>query len=137
MDGGRFKVGYGKLIVKAYMARDALPVEGALVRVEGIDEGVSDDYHSRFTDADGITEEIELYAPPRRYSASPGALEQPYSRYKVTVTKPGYYPKQVTGVAVFEGITSFLPVNMVLAERGESPPLDTLAIESYENQKLE
>lgn len=137
MDGGRFEVGYGKLIVKAYMARDALPVEGALVRVVGIDEGVSDDYHSRFTDADGITEEIELYAPPRSYSTSHGSVEQPYSQYEVTVTKSGYYPKRVTGVAVFEGITTFLPVNMVLGDSGDSPPLDTLLSESYENENLE
>ena len=130
-------MGYGKLIVKAYMARDALPVEGALVRVEGIDEGVGGDHHSRFTDADGITEEIELYAPPRSYSISPGSPEQPYSQYRVTVTKPGYYPKAVRGVAIFEGITTFLPVNMVLSGPGELPPLDTLEGESYENRKLE
>lgn len=131
------RVGTGKLIVKAYMARDALPVEGALVRVEGIDEGVSGEHSSRFTDSDGVTEVIELYAPPRSYSTSPGASEQPYSRYKVAVSKPGYYPKEISGVAIFEGVTTFLPVNMVLRDPGESPPLDTLGSESYENQSLE
>lgn len=119
------------------MARDALPVEGALVRVEGIDEGAGSEHHSRLTDADGISGIISLPAPPTEYSMSPGAAERPYSTYKVSVFKDGYYPKVISGVAIFDGITTFLPVNMLLSGMGEAPPRDTLGSESYENQSLE
>ena len=130
-------MGSGGLVVKAYMARDALPVEGALVRVVGIDEGASGQYHSRFTNGDGITDIITLPAPPAEYSRSPGAPEQPYSLFKVTVMREGYYPKEVMGVAIFDRITTFLPVNMILSEPGVPAPVETLESESYENQSLE
>ena len=130
-------MGSGFLIVKAYLAADALPVEGALVRVESVDEGVSGVARSRITDRDGVAGPIPLPAPPLAFSRSPSPEEQPYATYRVTVIADGYYTKRVYGVAVFDGITTVLPVNMIGDTLGMEPPEDTLNSESHENPNLE
>lgn len=127
----------GRLVVQTYLANDAIPVTGALVRVEGEDEGYSGRWHSRFTDIDGITDAIILPTPQRGYSMAPGAPEQPYANYRVTVLKDGYYTKTVSGVAIFDGVTTLLPVNMIQKIQGQSAPEDTLDVTSYENSRLE
>ena len=130
-------MGMGKLIVNTYLAGDALPVEGVLIRVEATDEGESGVWYSRITDMDGVSAAIDLPAPPRGYSTSPGAANQPYSTYKVTAIKDGYYDKSVSGVSVFENVTTVLPINMIVKDTNSLPPEGTLESESYENPRLE
>lgn len=126
----------GSLVVRTYLAEGALPVEGALVRVVSTDEGVVGEEHSRFTDVDGVTPEITLPAPLKALSTAPGAPEQPYYTYRVTVTKDGYYPKSVEEVAVFEGVMTALPVNMIARTDGGAPA-GTLNSISSEPKNLE
>ena len=127
---------FGRLVVRAYLAEDALPVEGALVRVLGVDEGVSGEEHLRFTDMDGVTDAILLPAPPRELSEHPSPREAPYATYRVSVAKEGYFTKVVDGVAVFDGVTTILPVNMILKEDGATAPVDTLKTFSTEPERL-
>lgn len=129
-------MGNGRLVVYTYLARDALPVEGVLIHVEGSDEGVADVHYSRFSNIDGIAVFDGLSAPAKSYSTSPNASEQAYSAYTVTVIKNGYYSKHISEVAVFDGVTTRLPVNMILKNGSEHAPKDTLDSISYENPKL-
>ena len=127
----------GYLVVNAYMARDAIPVEGVLVRVMGAEEMNRGESRSEITDEDGVTPPITLSAPIDGYSLSPDPKEQPYAVYDVTLMKPGFYTKHIYNVAVFAGITTVLPVNMVLSCDGEARPIGGLDIYSYENPSLE
>ena len=127
----------GRLAVRAYLADGALPIEGVLVRVYGTNEGESGIERSGFTDMDGIWGPTELPAPQRSYSESPHPKEQPYSTYRVTALKEGYYPKVISEVAVFEGGTTLMPINMIIYVEGEPAPLGTLDSESTEPETLE
>jgi hypothetical protein len=52
------------------------------------------------TDSDGITDNIELEAPPFEYSQAP-TDNQPYSEYNLKVTAEGYNDRIITGVQIF------------------------------------
>ena len=68
------------------------------------------------TDMSGKTERLELPAPSRELSESPGNIK-PYATYTISAEKDGYYPVTNTGVPVFSGITSIQPIEMLpLAE---------------------
>lgn len=138
--GGDKRLNYsdiGGLTVSAYLAKDALPVEGVLIRVRGADEENGDIALSRLTDTDGRTDVIELPAPPRELSGSPRPPEAAYAVYTVEAHKNGYYSKTVEGVAVFGGALTVLPINMIVFREGDPVPKDTLITVSYENPKLE
>lgn len=127
----------GYLVVNAFMARDAIPVEGVLVRVTGAEEMNRGEARSEFTDEDGVTPTIALAVPSVSYSLSPGAAEKPYAVYNVVLYKPGFYTKSIYNVALFSGITTVLPVNMVLESDNSDRPIVDLNIVSQENPNLE
>ena len=79
-----------------------------------------------FTDESGLTESVALAAPPAVTSQSAGDLN-PFSSYRVTVDKEGFY-QHITGwVPIFSGISARQPISLVgLAEYGA----DTLIPES-------
>ena len=54
------------------------------------------------TDRNGQTGNIELSAPPREYSMEP-TDNQPYSKYNVKISAPGYQEGLVSGVQIFSG----------------------------------
>lgn len=126
----------GNLNVKTFLAADALPTPGALVRVFGVEEENRETEYSRITDVDGATGIIPLPAPPIDYSLYPHPAEHPYALYDVTVSLAGYYPKRVRNVAVFADHTTILPVNMIPASSID-PPRNTLDSTSRENPYLE
>jgi len=104
---------FGKLVVRAFSAGGAIPISGATVIVRGAGEENRDVTYSLITDIDGVTEEISLPAPDALYSQSPGATETPYGLYDVYVSAKDYYTKTVKNVAVFDGVRTTLPVNMI------------------------
>ncbi len=128
--------GLGALNIKTYLAQDALPIPGALVRIYGVDELNREVEYSRITDIDGATGYISLPAPDAAFSLEPGAAERPYALYDVKIVLEGFYDKAVNNVAVFSGVTTLLPVNMIPITRG-TVPRDTLDTTSKENPFLE
>lgn len=104
---------FGVLSVRTYTAGGALPVEGAVVRIEGAEELNSDFSRSLVTDEDGKTEDIILPAPRRSLSMSPSPTETPYAVYDIEITANGYYTKKIYGLTVFSGINSVQLVNMI------------------------
>ena len=104
---------YGTLLVRAYTAGGALPVEGATVRILGTDEYSRSTSFSAITDRDGVAEGFKLPAPSPGYSMSPSPDEIPYSTYDLEISKDGYYTQRIQGLTVFPGINSVQLINMI------------------------
>ncbi len=106
--------GRGYLRVNVRKARETLPIEGAFVQIYGSDEAGNNSgvLYSLRTDADGITETVELSAPPAALSMKPGD-PQPYGIYNITVQKEGYGRVENIGVPVFDGVLSTQPVQLI------------------------
>ena len=92
------------------------------------------------TGRSGLSEKIALPAPPPELSKAPHPKEQPYSTYDIEATAEGYYPKRILNVAVFAGILSILPLQMIpnagITSYTTSPTDSNFSI-SYENEELE
>lgn len=123
--------------MNTYMAQEAIPVPGVLVRITAAEEMYRGTARSEITDEDGVTPRISLPAPSSGYSLSPQPAEQPYALYNVALYKPGYYTKHIYNVAIFSGVTTVLPANMVIRENGGQEPNGGLNVVSYENPTLE
>lgn len=127
------------IIVKTYTAGGALPVSKTVVKINGADEENRFVEYTILTDVDGITPKIPLPAPNKSESLSPGAKEFPYALYDIEVTADGYYPKRINNVALFSGVETFQPINMIpisVYESGVDFPRDTLNSTVYENPYL-
>ena len=104
---------FGTISVITTSADSSLPIEGSLIRITGAQEENSFIDFSVVTDVDGITERIKLPAPSKAYSLSPSAPEIPYGLYRIEVRNQGFYTKIIENVAVFSGINTSVPVNMI------------------------
>lgn len=123
----------GYLVVNVSTARGAIPLRDAAVTVY-YDEPDNTGVHSVLTtDMSGKTAKIELPAPARILSESPGN-GKPFATYTVTVEKSGYYPVTNTGVPVFAGVTSIQPVEMIpLAEYASDKVYPRFGLDNTEN----
>ncbi len=130
---------YGTLLIRTTTASGAYPVSDVNVSITGVSKIGKDTKISVLTDKSGITQAILLPAPPRALSLSPGGNEQAYSEYDVEIFKEGYYRKKLFNVAIFPGIASVLPVNMIPTtpyNTEENIPRDNENSIIYENEKL-
>ena len=112
--------GYLKVVVST--ADGALPVADARVVIRGEDgrEVVL------FTNESGETERVALGAPARAGSQTAEGVD-PFSVYRVTVDKAGFYPHLTGVVPIFSGVSARQNINLIgLAEYGS----DTLIPES-------
>ena len=103
----------GSLSVRAFTAGGALPVKGAIVRIQGAEQNNSQIAYSLITDRDGLTETVVLPAPSVNFSLSPNPTELPYSVYNLEITAPGYFTKRINGLTVFSGVHSVQLINMI------------------------
>ena len=130
---------FGNIRIRTYTAAGALPIDGVLVKIYGADEYNRDVMYSLITDENGITKEISLPAPPRAYSAAPGAKEMPYSVYNVELSKSGFYPKRIDNVPIFNGIDAVLPIEMIPLSYNQDGTVQSqgnLNSVIYENENL-
>ena len=105
------------LVVSIRTADSAVPVRRALVVVT-TDAGEELGRDEVTSQNGSLSRAFFLTAPDESLSLSPGQA-QPYSTYTVTVTAPGFYSTRITGVQMFTGDESRLPVDMI--PRGNSP----------------
>ena len=130
----------GFLQIKAYSASEALPTPSVTVRISGNDSYSNGIERITVTGRSGLSEKIPLPAPPLELSQAPNPREQPYSTYDIEASADGYYPKTILNVAVFAGILSILPLQMIPNAgivSGITPPFDSNYSISYENEELE
>jgi len=103
---------FGGLTVRVQTA-GAYPIEDAIVRVRGAQEGNSEIIFSLVTDNDGLTEKIRLPTPSPELSKYPDSKEDPYSLYDVEIAADGYAPKNLYGLTVFPEIDSLQIVGLI------------------------
>lgn len=104
---------FGIMIVRATTASGAYPVAEVSVNISGTSDVGKDTRVSILTDENGVTQPVLLPAPARALSLTPESKKDAYARYDIEIFKEGYYKKKLFDVAVFSGITSILPVNMI------------------------
>ena len=63
------------------------------------------------TDANGLTEILDLPTPPLEYSLEPSEY-QPYSEFNLNIQAPGYEPVEISGSELLSGETSVQDVMM-------------------------
>lgn len=121
-DSRENKSGTGYLTFKTRTAQSALPVENVRITVSLSEAGNTAPIATVISDRNGNTERIELPAPPRMQSMSPGFAREPFSRYNVRAEADGFYTSEFFGAPVFEGVTSVQTVNLIpLAEYTPEP----------------
>lgn len=102
----------GKLVIEVRAAREALPINEALVRIKSPSGPVL--YEARLTaDQSGMTQSIELETPELANSSIPDNPESPYATYHVEVFAPNFRDTFVNGVQVFPDVESILDVEML------------------------
>ena len=130
----------GFIQISTYTASGALPVQNASVRISGNEEGNIGIEYSLITDRNGLTEVVALPTPSASYSLSPGASEQPYAKYDIEASAEGFYTKTIYDVAVFSGIKSILPLEMIPnagLTRSVTPPESSNSTIITENEDLQ
>ncbi len=101
----------GSLRINVISSLGQIPIQDATVSISysGNPDTVIEELS---TDSSGLTETVELPAPPLEYSLEPESEVQPYAEYNITVTAPGYEPVLVTGSELLADETSFQPIRM-------------------------
>ncbi len=103
----------GTLRVEVYVAREAMPLPGAVVQV--YDPAVFPDGEpiaELTADESGRTEAVTLAAPDAALSQEPIDGIIPYGVYHVVVQSAGYQTQVIRGVQVFAGIEALQQVEM-------------------------
>lgn len=81
-----------------------LPVDNATISITSPDNP-NQVYDQLTTDANGLTQVIELPAPSIDYSMEPSE-EQPYSEYNVQITAPGYENVTISNIEILPDVLS-------------------------------
>lgn len=91
----------GYLKIRAYSSTNNIPIDNARIEIAG--SGNPDEpIIVTETNNDGITENIELNAPPVEYSLEPSD-NQPYSLYNIKISAPDYDETIISGVQILSG----------------------------------
>lgn len=122
----------GYLQIKVSSGSGSFPIENAVVLISPEEEGGGDNgvLYSLRTDNSGLTKSVALGTKGGNLSESPGS-EKPYITYSVLVDAPNYYPVNVSGVSIFEGIHATLPVPLIPIDYG------TVSTKRYESDYAE
>ena len=103
----------GSLTIRAFTSQAQLPVSGATVIISSPGE---DDRRKvlsiQITDESGGTRPVELEAPDRSLSESPGGAV-PFSDYSLVVEHPDYYLATFEKPQVFPGVETVQNVPLV------------------------
>ncbi len=120
--------GYLKVMVTA--ADNALPIEGATVTVTSGAGSNLTLISKQTTNASGETVQIELSAPPKELSLTPGNSNT-FAKYNVRIDFPGYYTVENIDVPVFDGQVSMQPTQLIPLPAGDN---NGKKLTVYENQ---
>lgn len=109
----------GYLTIQARTAHDALPLNGASVRILNT-QGAS--VYELTTDENGDTQAIPLETLDKSFSLSPYYSGIPYTSYNVLVRASGFNSLYVTDIPIYDGERAVLPVSAIpMQERQRSP----------------
>lgn len=117
----------GKLRIQVQAAGRAVPVPDAVVDISYSGDPDSP-VEEITTDANGVTETVELDAPPLEYSMQPSG-NQPYSEYTFRISAPGYETVTISGAEILPNETALQDVQMNPLEPNET--FDTIVIPAH------
>lgn len=100
----------GKLKISVTTEQGYTPISG--VRIEIADMGnPSNTLEVLETDESGISETVDLDAPPLEFSMEPSD-NQPYSEYNLKLSAPGYDERIISGIQIFSGETGLQNIRL-------------------------
>lgn len=91
----------GRLKVQCFRGDNYIPIDGAKITVTGTEGTENLQTIDLVTDTVGLTQEIDLSAPPLEYSLNKEINQLPYSLYNITVERAGFKPIVIRGCQVF------------------------------------
>lgn len=100
-NSGNFASKTGGLKIQCFRGEDYIPIDGAKVTVKGASNGENINDIELTTDVVGLTDVIELPAPPLEYSLNEDSNQIPYGLYDITVERDGFNPLIIKGCQVF------------------------------------
>lgn len=102
----------GRLKVQCFLEDTAIPLENCRVIIEPTQgQNISTTTQNLNTDSSGLTNTIDLPAPPLAYSMNPSE-QLPYSMYDIRVSRDGFEEVAIRGVQVFPEQTALQPINL-------------------------
>jgi len=101
MSNGTAKSNMGRLRVQCFRGNDYIPIDGAKITVKGSAGSENLKSIELVTNSVGLTNEIELEAPPIEYSLDKNSNKTPYSLYDLTIERNGFKPIIIRGCQVF------------------------------------
>lgn len=104
--------GRGYITVNVRTAGGALPVEGAVITIRSEEAGGGTVIAVLITDSAGVSDIVELPAPPKENSMQPGN-NNVSSFYTVDTDREGYYHVVNEHIPVFDGVTAIQQVLLV------------------------
>jgi hypothetical protein len=110
-------MGEGFLRISATTGDGVLPIANAHVQIFNT-EGTK--LYDSNTDANGITQDFGIEAPPASYTLDSNYNKPAYSTVNVKVSAPGFVTEHIDGVGIVDTQTATLPVNMKPLPNGQS-----------------
>ena len=100
-NNGNYMSNIGMLKIQCFRGDDYIPIDGARITVKGTADTENIENVELVTNSVGLTQVIELPAPPVEYSLSPNSNQIPYSLYDISVERDGFNPIVISGCQVF------------------------------------
>jgi len=112
--------GMGSLIIQAFTADQALPIENVKITITSDDEQLRDIHEVRYTNSSGRTEAVPLPAPSMQLSQQPQFTEKPYAVYNVVSEIDGYTANNLPiNAVVFDKIQSIQNIPLIANRENE------------------
>lgn len=106
--------------VRVTAANEAIPIPNALVIISRETDGEPVVQQILLTDSSGLTEPVLLPATDPALTMQP-ADNIPLATYEIQVSAPDYYRVRNSGVPLYGGIKTVLPVSMIPLPEFEDP----------------
>lgn len=104
----------GRLKIQCFNGDDYIPLEGCKITVTGSEETETDNPGSfqLETDSSGLTNEVDLQAPPVEYSLDENSDKLPYSLYNIVVERSGFERLIIRGCQIFPEEVAYQRCNL-------------------------
>ena len=107
----------GQLQIRVTSRFDAIPVEGARIRISYPGDPDST-LEELITNSSGMTNMIELNAPPADFSLTPDNTNQPYSIYTLEITAAGFESIVINGAQILAAVKAIQEVQLTPEQQG-------------------
>lgn len=124
---------FAPLQVRVTAANEAIPIPSALVTISRETESGPILEQIRLTDNSGLTESVMLPATDPALTLQPESESIPLITYEIQISAPGYYRVRNTGIPLYGGIPTVLPVSMIPLPEFEDPDAGELEFDTPRN----